>query len=79
MITMVPGSELRPGDKIMHSKGRPTDADVTWRHVYTVRKKPIVSPGAWSLRCEVVTPEGESGRISVGPTEVVHIERKGQK
>jgi hypothetical protein len=78
MLT-IKGKDLLPGDRIMHERNRHGEGDMTWACVCTVKKKPIVSPGAWSLRCEVIHADGAAGRISVGPTEMVHVERKGVK
>jgi len=80
MITLS-GAELRPGDKIYHprTKKKKTD-EQKWRHVYTVKEQPSVSPGAWSLRCKVVAEsDGSKGVITVGPTELFHVERKEKK
>lgn len=70
-MIQVSGAELRPGDRIVHPK------DEGWRHVYTVVAKPQPSPGSWQLSCECKDPAGKKIRIAVGPTVVVHVERKG--
>ena len=78
-VMRVSGAELRPKDRIMHPKNKVKPTDVQeYRHVYTVMKQPKLSPGQWQLRCECKDSDGNRVRISVGPTEVVLVERKGK-
>ena len=73
----VSGAELRPGDRIYHSRLAKGKDDVhEWRHTCTVVEKPESRPGSWSLSCECRNAAGEKIRISVGPTQLLDIERE---
>jgi hypothetical protein len=71
-VTQVPAADLLPKDRIVHPL-----AEGKWRHVYTVKKKPSIRPGASHLSCDVIDAAGEKVRISLGETEQVNVERKG--
>lgn len=68
----VNGTDLRPGDVILHPA-----PDDKLRSVYKVVAKPRPSPGAWCLRCKVKeVASGAALEIAVGPTVSFMVERK---
>lgn len=77
MRLTITGAELKKGDVILHPAGKKSVEER--RPVYRVTSDPKIKPGTWSLSvpCSVVGRR-QIVTVSMGPTEVVEVER-GEK
>ncbi len=85
-MIQVQASKLLKGDKVFHplghrfiGEGKARTLTDKWRHVYTVNSKSTPSPGSGSIGFQALDSRGKKVRVSLYPTQVMDIERKGGK